>query len=358
MFNFLRKEQPTGMIPDPQRDNDPRNLLYDDIAPMSGADVPVSGDVEKESWTLNQDHTTACTCHSTVHALFQVTGQKLSPRYAFREIKTNPKYPSSQLPNGAYMIDSVKFALNEGLPSYDICPNYGTESDAAYLNFAPTVSVTEDAKLNKGGAYVYVTSGNDNAFKCAQIRRYMHEQGKPVKVGITWHSSFNQARKGGVVPVTTPTGKTVGHDMLAVAWDVIGGHEYIGFRNSFGEKWGDKGRIWIPCSLLRISAGIAIIPPAQVIVPPKVENRDIHLETYNASKLRKVLYEKFPLEVAPDARAKNTIARSFAGKNWLVLVQAISYRGWSITDVINHAYALSRNKKESTAFRFDFNQYK
>jgi hypothetical protein len=256
------------------------------------------------------------------------------------------------------MLDSIKLWIDGGLPSYDLCPNAGTDSDAAYLNFTPSVSLKADASLNKGGAYVYVATGNDNAFKCAQLIRYMHEQGKGVKVGLTWYGSFNQARKGGIVPVTPPSGSTGGHDMLCVAWREINGHQYLGFRNSWGETWGDKGRIWIPVAHIRGITGIGVLPPEQVVVPPKVENRDYYLEVHKASDLRKVLYEKFPLDVNSKAQAAKTVARSWAGRNWLVLVQAVCYRGWSNTDVINFLYALSRGKKDTKAYSFDFNKYK
>ena len=347
------------MVVQPEADNDPRNLLYDDIAPMSGDDIPDSGDVEKGSWTLNQSRTTACTCHSTCYAINQVTGKKLSPRYVFRAIKTDTKYPSSGLEHGAYMLDSVKFAINEGITGYDICQNVSTESDEAYLKFTPTVSLVEDAKKNTGGAYVYVTSGKDDALKCAQIVRYLFEQQKPVKVGIQWRGSFNSARKDGIVPTTPPTGSIGGHDMLAVAWKKIGGKEYIGFRNSFGETWGDKGRIWIPRSILKISSGIAFVAPIQISIPKPVDVvRDIHLEKYKASELRKILYDKFPLNVEAGSQDANTVARALAGRMWLVLVQAICYRGWTTTDVINWAYSQSRNKKDSKAFIIDFTQQK
>lgn len=355
---FFRKELTTGCIPDPARDNDPRNLLYDDIAPMSGNEIPDDGDIEEDKWTLNQNRTTSCTCHSTVTLINQTMGKKLSPRYAFKRIKTDAKYPSSMLPTGAYMVDSVKLAINEGLPAYDICPNANTTSDQEYLNFTPTESLRQDAKTNTGGAYVYVATGNDNAFKCAQIVRYMYEQKKPIKVGMTWYKSFNEARKGGVVPPTPPSGNTSGHDMMCVAWKKINGEEYLGFRNSWGDAWGDKGRIWIPRKYLRISAGIAMIPPEKVIMPEKIEERDYELERYKASLLRKAIYEKFPLNVSDSALKTNTIARSLAGTQWLLLVQAVSYREYTNTDVINYLYARSRNKTSTKAYSFDFTKNK
>lgn len=364
MLGFLRKQPETGMIFDDVQDNDPRNLLYDDFAPLAGEqDIPNEGDVEKGSWTLNQNKTTACTCHSTVHAINQVLGRELSARYAFYKIKTDPKYRSSQLPYGAYMIDSIKLMIDEGIAEYFIAQNLSTESDKAYLAYSPTVTVTESAKRNKGGAYLYVTSGSDNLVKFDSIRRYMFEQQKPVKVGVQWRGSFNAARKGGIVPVEQPTGSTSGHDMLAVAWKRINGHEYLGFRNSWGPSWGDNGRIWLPKGFFKISAAIAYLPPevvkkVELVIPDKMPNRDYVKEKYMAQEIRRAVYAKFPLDVNLKAAKANEVARALMGSQWLLIVQAITYRGWTITDLVNFLYARSRNKTDSKAFNLDLSQNK
>lgn len=348
-----------GFVPDPLRDSDPRNLLYSDMAVLSGAELPESGDVERGDWTLNQGRTASCTCHSTVAAFLRATDDKLSPRYIYHKIKTEAAYPSSTLPYGAYMLDSIKAVISSGAPSYEMCPNGDVSSDAVYLDLNPSEQTKADARAYKSDCvYVYVTNGRDSAIKCNQLRQFMSETGYPVKVGITWHASFNNARKTGIVPYEPPTGNTVGHDMLCVAWKNIDGKEYLGFRNSFGANWGDKGRIWIPCDFLKISTGIAILPDPNIPKMEYVEERDVEKEKYIASVLRKKIYEVFPLNVNPNAVKTNTIARSYAGRNWLMIVQAVTYKGWTVTDIINHLYALSREKTWTKAYNLDLTKTK
>lgn len=362
MFNFLRKEeQTTGLIFNPEHDNDPRNIRWEDIMPLAGQEVPESGDVEKGNWTLNQVLTTACSCHSTVYKYNQEKEKRLSPRYAFYTIKTDSKYPSSQLPHGAYMVDSLKLLVNEGICSYELYPNMYEGSDADYLHFPPPYSAKEDAGKNKGGSYVYVVSTGDDATKFDAIRSYLATSGKSCKVGIVWRTSFNNARKTGLVPAEAATGNAVGHDMLAVAWKRINGQEYLGFRNSFGPTWGDAGRIWLPKGFFKIQSAITYLPPAEaleIVKPVVVENRDYFLEKSNAQKLRAAIYEKFPLAVATEAHDANYEARALMGRMWLVIVMAVTYFGFTNTDIINFLYARSRKKTDTKAYSLDLTKKK
>lgn len=329
--------------------------------------MPASGDVEKNPWTLYQGQSSSCTCHSSVAAFYnREVNAQLSPRFAFKRIKTDKKYASSSLFWGAYMRDSLLLKINEGICEYTICPNAGTSSDKDFLGFTITSAMEESAKRFKGGSYIYVTNGSrSHDEKFDDIVRFMAEQNDGVKVGMTWRPSFNDARRTGIVPVSAPSGDTLGHDMYAVAWKRINGHEYLGFRNSFGKDWGDKGRIWIPKGILRISSAIAYISPEKpayddIIQPAPVptEQKDVFLEQSNAQELRKMLLRDFPLDVNLPAQEANMVARALAGKWWLVLPKAVSYRGWTITDVKNWLYAQSRNKTTTIAYSFDFTKQK
>lgn len=356
-------EQTTGMVPNPEQDNDPRNIRYDEVV-LGAPEIPESGDVEIDRWTLNQAKTSACTCHSTVSGVLNATTWRLSPRYAYKKIKTDPKYPSSRLGWGGYMIDSLKLMVNEGVCEYVFAPNNNTTSDASYLDFLINSQMEDSAAKHKGGSYVYVSSGGNSDDNFDRIRKFMYEQNLPVKVGVDWRGSFNNARKGGIVPPVTPSGSLTGHDMLAVAWNVIDGQEYLGFRNSFGDTWGDKGRVWLPKGFFKISAAIAYLPPEKTeevgIVPllPTEEKRNKHRERANAEELRAMIEVKFPLDVPGDARLANMKAREIKEKEWLVIWSGVTYRGWSFTDVINYLYARSRNKTTNKAYSLDFSQPK
>lgn len=373
MFNFIKnlfqtKPQFLGFVPNEAHENDPRNLRYEDIAPLAGDALPSSGDVERNPWTLNQYHSSSCTCHSTVEAIHN-TKEKMnlffSPRYAFKKIKTDPKYSSHLLPYGAYMRDSLILKINEGICEYSFCPNVGTDSDQAYLAFAITPAMEENAKRYVGGSYIYVTDASKSQEdRFDDIVRYMAEQGEGVKVGIDWRTSFNDARGTGIVPVVMPSGDVAGHDMFAVAWKTINGHPYLGFRNSFGQDWGDAGRVWLPRGFFKIQSAIAFIAPqnplSDEVKKPAEEpaERNYFLEQANALELRKMLYADFPLDVNLPAQEANMQARILAGKLWLVLPKAVTYFGWTVTDVKNFLYAQSRGKTEEVAFNFDFTKQK
>lgn len=374
-FSLFQPEITTGLVENPEQDGDPRNLTFDEIAPLGGvAEVPESGDIEKGDWTLNQAKTSSCTCHSSVYSFNQATGWQLSPRYAFHQIKTDPKYPSSQLGWGAFLVDSLKLMINEGICEYKLAPNESTNSDDAYKALPISPAMEESAKRHKGGSYVYITtSAKDNLTRFDDIVSQLAYQmslppGKRtgVKTGVTWRGSFNtQARIGGVVRPETPTGTSSGHDILAVAWKRINGHEYLGFRNSFGPTWGDKGRVWLPKGFFIISSAITYLPPAEtkemeIVIPKPVDEslRNKHKERANAQELTALVELKFPLDVNKEARSMNASAVSEFGTKKLLFIQAVSYLGWTFTDIINYLYARSRGKTKEKAFNLDFSKQK
>lgn len=74
-------------------------------------------------------------------------------------------------------------------------------------------------------------------------------------------------------------------------------------------------------------------PPVEKPLP-YTRNKDA--EQSNALVLQAELYKAF----APYDKA-----RAYAGGNWPVLVNAITYYGYTVTDVVNYCYAVSRGKK-------------
>lgn len=366
MFDlFNRDRMGHGLVIDAEGDSDPRNVLYDDIAPLGG-DIPDSVDVFGYNFrNLTQGATSSCTCQSLMHVIALQNGGLFSPRYAFWKIKTDKAYRSSELPWGAYMIDPIRLAINEGLQPFSVTyDEKDMGSDDAFIQ-APT----NYEKPTKGGSYVYVTtSGATNQeTKWQQVVRYLASERKPLVVGVDWRGSFQAAKKnGGIVPAVEPTGKSVGHAMCAVAYKYIpqkdGSVElYVGFENSYSDAWGDNGRVWLPTRYTRIQSAIAYYPPeAEKVAPPieKPAKRDIHLEKSKAQALRDAIYEKFPLNVLPSQAKLSEQARGIAGRNWLVLVPAVTYYGWNITDVVNHLYAVTRGKTSTKAYSLDFTKPK
>ncbi len=358
MNPFKKEQEQFGYIVDHQQDEDPRNLYYSDLAPLGASDevLPQSGGMSPEALrNLNQGHTGSCTCHSTVHAFSLLENIGLSPRYAFWKVKTDKKYRSSELPFGCYMVDSLKLLINEGIPKYDpLYDELDTGSDEAYLKAPRTYG-----PLMKGGAFIYVTSAGTNEEKWAQVQRYLAYESKPVKVGITWRTSFNDARKTGIVPAQPPTGKSVGHDMLATNYEERDGVLYIRFENSFGDQWGDHGAIWLPARYTVIQSAIAYIPPDEtenigIVKPEPVTERNVFLEKANADAVWKAVDAAFPRVGDLDANAKNTVARNLYAKTKLLIIQAITYNGYSVKDIVNWLNSHSRGKTQDKSYGWDF----
>ena len=362
---LFSKEQQFGFVPNPEQDADPRNLYYEDLAPLGGAEPPPEyGDIEKGDWTLAQGATSSCVCHASVYAFNQANGRLLSPRYAFNKVKKDPKYPSSQLHWGSYTVDSLKLKVNEGVAEYGAVDPAHTTSDEDYLSLALTGTMESSAARNKGGSYIFVSKHADSLGKFDDVVRFMHEQKKPVLVGVAWRGSYSAARSTGIIPAVPPSGSSFGHLMLAVAWKRINGHEYIGLRNSFGASWGDRGRVWMPKGFIQISGLNAYLPPSDTVAleietpTTKPAERNILLEKLKAQELRQMLEKFFPLEVQEGARKANFEARSLAGRQWLLIVPAVTYRGYTVVDIKNYIYSRSRGKKDSKAYSFDLTKPK
>ena len=349
------------MIPNPELDQDPRNLSYDQMM-VFGGEIPDSGNVlARPPVFLNQDRTASCTMHSTVGAIHQTTGKLLSPRWGFWRLKTDKKYLSSSLPYGAYMHEAAKVAVNEGLPNYELLPNYSTHSDEDYLTFPTTKEMHDSAKHNAGGSYVYATTDKNSRMIFDAVVKYMYEQKRPVKMGVRWYKEYNKQRNKGVIPARWAEGSWSGHDMLAIAWKKIEGEPYIGFINSWGPNWGDKGMAWFPRNYAFFYSPIAVLPEKKtedLEIKKKVadikEPRNLHKERANAWELRRWIDEVwFKDEGTEEQRLVRRTARGIAGKEWYVLVKALSYFGWTMRDI--HAYLAARANKQTKARAYGYN---
>lgn len=369
MWPFRRLKQETGYVPDPEQEKDPRNLEYEKLV-IFGADViPAAGDIEKKtSKTFNQGGTSSCTCQATCGVIYQWGNDLQSPRHSFWKIKTDSAYKSSGLPWGAYMTDPFRMQIKEGICDYDLAPNENIYYDADYLDFKTTAKINKSANDNMGGSYMQVARAGSPKDRFDSIVRYLAQEKRPLAVGVRWYREYNKYKRTGIIPPTEMTGPSAGHAMMAVAWKTIDGHEYLGFRNSWGEKWGDKGRVWIPKDNIILFSAIGFMPPrrAEEIriekVPEKAKKdirRNLHRERANAWDLRRWIEEVYFKDDGETAeRTMNAVARGIAGREWLVLVWAVSYLGWTHKDVINYLQARSRGLEKEKAYNLDFTQIK
>jgi len=352
------------IIPNPEQENDPRNLQYDELVFGTPSNIPESGDVEDKPVTFNQSHTSSCTCQGAAGVIYQMEKMLVSPRYAFNVIRHDSKYSSSGLTWGAYMADPFKLQVNEGICDFRLAPNDDVSSDSEFLRLNVTEEMQRNADKNKGGAYAFLANTGTDLDKFDSVVRFLALERRPVCVAVKWHKGFNNARKTGIVPAKPDSSNAVGHVMMAVAWKKIDGHEYIGFRNSWGEGWGDNGRVWLPKGFVHIYSAMGYLPPKRfeeirIETPVKKSKkgvvRNLHKERANAMDLRRWIHEvKFADEGTPEQRASNQVARGIAAREWLKLVWAVSYLGWTHLDVLNYLYAKSRGKEDEEAYNLDF----
>lgn len=374
IFDFFRRkpvvaepEFEFGLVENPEHEKDPRNVLYSEIA-LGAAAVnaefgikPPKLSLERPPTILNQGSSDSCVAHTGAHAYSQMTGKILSPRYAWKKMKEDPKYPSSGLSWGAYLLDIAKVMVDEGVTTLDLLPNENVNDSKAYRDFLVTPAMERAAEDNRIGGYAFVLNGGDDLERFDAITNYLAQERRSLLGSVTWRTSFNNARRGGVVPAQVPEGKAVGHAMAIDGYTKINGHEYMEYCNSWGQGWGNRGKLFLPKGFFRITGAIAINP---LITRPESKPgivRNKGREQANALDMRNWLYARFPermengkvLFITNDD-VRNAKIRGLAGSNWPLLVHAVSYLGYTHNDVYSWLEAQVDGKKLLKAYSFDF----
>jgi hypothetical protein len=369
ILDWLPKSEPEfefGLVENPMQDLDPRNVLYSEIALGAKAFEeeykPRSLSLIRPPTVLNQGKSDTCVAFTGAHALGQINNKVYSPRFAWKTIKEDPAYASSQLSWGAYLADVAKFMQKHGMVTLDLLPNEPVDNQEAYRNFIKTPAMERAAEDNRIGGYAFVAQGNDDLAKFDAIVDYLARERRSMLGSVSWRTSFNKARKGGIVPAEAPTGKQVGHAMAIDGYTKINNHEYMEYCNSWGKEWGKGGKIFLPKGFYRITGGIGLMPLV-VQAPKKPQVRNIAREQANAFDMRNWLYARFPERKDPvsgkvlfqtDADYRNAKIRGLAGTHWPVLVNAVSYLGYSHGDVYAWLEATVDGNKSARAFSFDF----
>lgn len=264
------------------------------------------------------------------------------------------------------MQEAAKVLVNEGYCDYDLLPNYATGSDEAFLTFPDTAEMHGSAKKNAGGSYVYATTSSGSKAIFDAVVKYMYEQKRPVKVGVRWYKEYNKQRKGGVIPFVPPDSSWLGHDMCAVAWKKIDGNDYLGFLQSWGPGWGDNGMCWLPREHAYFYSPIAIIPDKKAqdlkikkeVVTIK-EKRNLHKERANAWELRRWIDEVWFKDEGSEAqKTSSRVARGIAGREWYVLVKALSYFGWTMKDIHEYLKSHATGRVNARSYNYNLADYK
>lgn len=364
-----------GLIDNPEQDQDPRNVLYSEIAlGIAAAEAEAAGvlpekpkefRLERPNVILNQGSIPACVAHAGAHAFAQMTQKIVSPRDGWNRMKKGNEYPSAALTYGAYLVDIAKVLVKYGMTSLDLLPNVPVNDSGKYLDFFRTEQMELAAVENRVGGYAFLFSGADDLQRYEDITDYIWRERRSVLFACSWRTSYNLARKGGVVKPELPTGKSTGHAMCVDGWKSIDRHEYLDVTNSWGPSWGDKGRIYLPKGFTRITGAIGLTP--LIVQPPtKPTVRDKGRERANATDMRQWLFQNYPERKDAMGRVLFTTRedirfgkiRGLAGTHWPLLVNAVTYYGWTQHDVYDWLEANVDGKTYLKQYSYDFTRRK
>jgi hypothetical protein len=199
-----------------------------------------------------------------------------------------------------------------------------------------SAAVAAHALKFKSASSVMVERGSQDTFE--GIKAALWKWKRPIIVAADWYEN-SSPDKNGVLPLPNA------HFIYGHCTAVVGYDDAIGllFINSYGEYWGDRGFGWYPHGFPVYATawtGIDLPDNWQATQPtpnapttpatPTPHPRDLLSEQRNALKLHDAIYAKF---------APTDVARPYAGKNWYMLVEALTYLGYSTTDLINWLYA-------------------
>lgn len=201
----------------------------------------------------DQGHLGSCTANAST-ALLQYEAKKMgypnqenfSRLFEYFQSRANQIPPDTATDTGASLAVSILC-----LAKFGVCLEADWPYDISKFTVAPSKELCDKALLYKCGAGKRVTPTHD------QLRGSLAD-GYPFVLGINVYESFMTVNVGttGIIPIpiltdTTIDGKTIKADTL------LGGHAIVcvgyddstrlyKFRNSWSEKWGDKGYGYLP----------------------------------------------------------------------------------------------------------------
>jgi len=182
---------------------------------------------------------------------------------------------------------------------------------------------------------VYVDRGSQSRFE--GFKEVLFRFQTPIVIGTQLYENFVPDRSG-LVPMASGRAG-MGHAMLMTGYDEE--RRVIEVLNSEGKDWGDNGYCYIPYGYPLYANGWTAIDEVPEKPQPKPEERygkprDLRAEQRSAVMLQESIYKSF---------APHDSARAAAGRNWFDLVNAVTYGGYTFTDIVNYLYHFSRTNK-------------
>jgi C1A family cysteine protease len=247
MFTFVAAEAPAarrikryGWIPDLP---DHRDRLF--TLPQPAAPLPPRVDLREGCPPVyDQGELGSCTAHAIAGAVeFALTRQNavdvFTPSRLFIYYNERVVEGTVNEDSGAMLRDGIKSVARLGAPHERLWPY-----DIARFRAKPGPSAYHDGLRHQALLYRRIVQQIDPMKGCLAA-------GFPFVFGFAVYESFESARVAhtGVVPLPTPYETLLGgHAVLAVGYD----DEQSSFvvRNSWGDRWGDRGYCTMPYAYL------------------------------------------------------------------------------------------------------------
>lgn len=233
-----------GWIPDVP---DFRDQYYQVSPDLLQTGIPPSVDLRQttelqQSPVLDQGQLGSCTANCIATALtYTMLKQKQQPLFSpsrlFIYYNERSMEGSVQSDAGAMIRDGIKSVNRQGA-----CKEVPTWPYNIY-KFAnkPPNNAYNEAKLHQALQYRRLNNSDINQLKACLASGY------PFVFGFTVYQSFMTAQVGrtGIVPMPQPHEAVMGgHAVLAVGYDDT--KQVFIVRNSWGDRWGDKGYFYMP----------------------------------------------------------------------------------------------------------------
>ena len=229
--------------------NDQRDKLYS--APRI-TPVPLSVSLLQYcSPVENQTTTSSCTAHGLVGNL-EILEKKNNTN--FYDISRLFVYYNTRMLRGIEDSDEGG-TIRDGIKSlvrYGYCSEKLWEFNEKKVNEKPDRKSYKEAKRHLIKEYSRILNIND-IIKCIA-------SGYPVVFGISLYESFESeiVSKTGKVPIPKINERVIGgHCMLIVGYDME--TKLFIVRNSWSEKWGDKGNCYIPFKYMEQASDMWVI---------------------------------------------------------------------------------------------------
>jgi len=234
---FTRNKQEMGLIaPDY---TDPRDYQLAEIQGET-VELPKKFLLRDKMTSIQHQNWGTCVSHATdAIKEFLDTDEygkeiKLSQKFIYLNMKKISGLWSIQ---GDYLRNGLKSLADYGACLETTFPDIKRSSWNEYIKDKPSSAAYEEGKIYKIKSYWSVGR------TLGQIRSAIHQNSRPVALGMAWYSSLNRPDKDGRLAL--PSGNSSGgHAIACIGWD----DEKLWFRNSWGTQYGDNGYFYMPFS--------------------------------------------------------------------------------------------------------------